>query len=752
MTKHDTTPDPIQGSRILVVDDIEVNQHLALLILEDAGYQVDIVKNGQEAVETYQQNHFDLILMDIQMPLMDGYEATKRIRNLESGLRPLRAVGSIYEPEAGGAMGACAPEGRRNKIGNNSDSSSEIHLSHPTFKQVPIIAMTGDAAGSVLDTCRQKGMNAVIAKPLQRDQLLAVVQEWTDAGPQSRNNESEKELVGLSAQTSPDSQAPLDLEKAIDEFLGKKDILFSVLEAFISSVRDKIIAIQKACSLKDYEVIAAAAHSIKGGAANLTAFRLAGFASDLEEAAISQMPEQVGRMVDKMEEQFRQLEQYFHHNGILSTIKEKKRKILIVEDEIISQTKLALILEDFGKCELVDNGKEAITLVDVACQNKDPYGLIMLDINLPEISILSSIREIEKNYKIQNGGEAKILMISSYRDKHRIIACHQLGCNDYIAKPFVAEVIRKKIAELGFEEPVAEVEDNDIIVPAVPTAELLVKSISAVFERKKISLPTLPKIKIKFKKLNKTGSFFKRTVNLLKKDVAISTELIRISNSPQYKGLEANKSVEQAITRLGMAVTEQIVDELSGSDVTTMKIKKYRSLMEIVSKHSIACAYASEITSNLLNIQLATDPFSMGLHHDVGKLAMLKIIADMEQKDKFNGKLSSDLLVRTIAEHHCQFGAKLLEKWKYSDSYINIALHHQKLDMAEEAEVPGELLIVHFANAVAKSIGYDLNPDSNQIKDLQKIESAELLKLNSSHIIKVKNEVIDRMKGVSELF
>ena len=86
------------------------------------------------------------------------------------------------------------------------------------------------------------------------------------------------------------------------------------------------------------------------------------------------------------------------------------------------------------------------------------------------------------------------------------------------------------------------------------------------------------------------------------------------------------------------------------------------------------------------------------------------------------------------------------------DSFINIALHHQKLDKEEEAEVPEELLIVHFANAVAKSIGYDLNPDSNQVKDLQKIESAELLKLNSSQIIKAKNEVIDRMKGVSELF
>jgi hypothetical protein len=79
-------------------------------------------------------------------------------------------------------------------------------------------------------------------------------------------------------------------------------------------------------------------------------------------------------------------------------------------------------------------------------------------------------------------------------------------------------------------------------------------------------------------------------------------------------------------------------------------------------------------------------------------------------------------------------------------------LYHEKLNQEEEEKVPGELLIVHFANAVAKSIGYDLNPACDQDIDLENIESAELLKLNSSQIAKVKEEVTEEMKGVLELF
>ena len=305
MTNYDTALETQHDIRILVADDYEINQELALLILQNAGYQVEVVENGLRAVETYQNDHFDLILMDIRMPLMDGYEATKRIRIWESGLRP------------GEGIGAHATDGKQNSIGNNSNSISKIRMPHAKIKQVPIIAMTGDAAESVYDTCLKIGMNDCVGKPLQRDQLLSVVKEWSVTGSKMPQNYTEIANACLTPQTFSDNQPPLDLDKAIKDFLGKRNILFGALETFIDSVKQRIVTIRHACSVNDHETIAAAAHGIKGGAANLTANQLADLASQLEEAAGRPMPEQVGDLVDRIEEQFRQLEQYFHQNCIL---------------------------------------------------------------------------------------------------------------------------------------------------------------------------------------------------------------------------------------------------------------------------------------------------------------------------------------------------------------------------------------------------------------------------------------------------
>jgi len=308
--------------------------------------------------------------------------------------------------------------------------------------------------------------------------------------------------------------------------------------------------------------------------------------------------------------------------------------------------------------------------------------------------------------------KAKVLIVSSYTDKDFVLRCIQSGCDDYIAKPFGTNTVGKKLSTLGIQLRKSQPEKSAAKTSDGNNNPHFIDGIVAAFEGKKITLPTLPRIRTKFRELIISGAVSQRIADLLKKDVAISAELIRMSNSAYYRGIIQNKSLEQATSRIGAAAAEQAVTELTGREFFTMKTKKYRTLIEKVWKHSIACAYASEITAKLLKLELAADSFSMGLLHDIGKLVLLQIIAGMERKGKFNGGIPTAKLIDTISALHGVFGAKLLEKWKYADSYIACASNHEDSgvdkDEEQQATLPKEILIVRFANLAAKSMGYSL--------------------------------------------
>jgi HD-like signal output (HDOD) protein len=436
-----------------------------------------------------------------------------------------------------------------------------------------------------------------------------------------------------------------------------------------------------------------------------------------------------------------------------------KMKILVVDDEMVSRTKLKLIMDNFGECDAADNGKQALAMFHKAHRQGRPFGLIMLDIDMPEmdgVEVLAEMIEAETKLEVSTAHKAKILMVTSYTDKDRVISCIQSGCDDYIAKPFDINTIGKKLSKHGIRLKNKKPGKSEKETSKANKSSHFIDSIVAAFEGKKITLPTLPRIQAKFRELIVTGAVSRRIADLLKKDVAISAELIRMSNSAYYRGFITNKSLEQAISRVGAAATEQAVAELTGREFFTMKTKKYRNLIERIWKHSIACAYASEITVDLLNLKLAADPFSMGLLHDIGKLALLQIIADMERTGKLNGGMPNAKLIDTISAYHCVFGAKLLEKWKYADSYIRCAADHEDpasdIDEKQDQDPPKEILIVRFANSVAKAMGYSVQDEDNSEQDLVDIASAYQLKLNLIAITKLKEKLTDEMTGAMELF
>jgi len=294
MTDNNYAASIQQHPRILVADDYETNHKLVQLILQKAGYRVEVVENGQQAVENCRQNHYDLILMDIQMPLMDGLKATEAIRKWESA----------------SAQAMADKDEMRNQIGKHSDPNSEFRIPTSEFKGVPIIAMTGNGTAGGFDETQYPGMNDCIGKPLQRDLLLSVVQKWISTESNSHPVEIHQDDTRAEAAKPAQNQIPLNLDQAILEFMGQKDILFEVLREFVNKAANQIDTIRQAVKGEDYSAIEHEAHAIKGGAANLRADRLAGLAAALEAAAVEQQPHLIGELADQFEQEFFCLEKY----------------------------------------------------------------------------------------------------------------------------------------------------------------------------------------------------------------------------------------------------------------------------------------------------------------------------------------------------------------------------------------------------------------------------------------------------------
>ncbi len=281
-----------QELTILVAEDNEINQKLIQRILQTAGHRVDMVANGLQAVEFSSRTPYDLILMDIQMPLMDGYEAAKLIRKAEGGLQPAQPVRKRYTHEM------------------NTDFKSAVRNPQPEIRAVPIIAMTGNDIKAEIEKCRSLGMNDCIGKPLFRDQLLSLIKKWTVIEPDFSASGPARKDGGLPSAKESGGHPPIDLDRALSEFMGEKAVLRDLLKEFTEKVRSQITAIQQAAGRLDYQVVAKEAHSIKGGAANLTADKMAAIAAGLEKAADLQQADQVRHLAGQLEEKHQQLETY----------------------------------------------------------------------------------------------------------------------------------------------------------------------------------------------------------------------------------------------------------------------------------------------------------------------------------------------------------------------------------------------------------------------------------------------------------
>ena len=138
-------------------------------------------------------------------------------------------------------------------------------------------------------------------------------------------------------------------------------------------------------------------------------------------------------------------------------------KILIVDDELVSRKKMEKIMQHYGSCHAVESGTAAIKAYTEALLGQEQFGLVTLDVSMPDISgpeVLAMIRTVERKNAIPEQERAKILMVTSHSDQTTVMASIAAGCDDYIKKPFTLELVTQKLNGMGLDASLPEAADR----------------------------------------------------------------------------------------------------------------------------------------------------------------------------------------------------------------------------------------------------------------------------------------------------
>jgi len=256
----------IRGAHVLLVEDNEINQQVAKEILEGVGLNITLANNGQEAVNAVKESIYDAVLMDVQMPVMDGYTATRKIREWE-----LKAQSSKIH--------ATEPKDK------NQDSALS-----PQSSELPIIAMTAHAMAGDEDKSLQAGMNGHVTKPIDPDQLFATLQKWIKPsekrvhlqhpGVPVDRRESDKAVP--EEDEFPESLPGFDLAAGLERLRGNKRLYRKLLLDFGTNYTGVAGDIRVALDAKNFEHTHSLVHNLKGLAGNLEATVLQAASVNLE--------------------------------------------------------------------------------------------------------------------------------------------------------------------------------------------------------------------------------------------------------------------------------------------------------------------------------------------------------------------------------------------------------------------------------------------------------------------------------------
>jgi two-component system, sensor histidine kinase and response regulator len=247
--------------RVLLAEDNAVNQKVAVRMLEKLGYRADVAANGLEALEVLSRGSYGAVLMDVQMPEMDGYAATREIREREEG------------------------------------------RSHYT----PIIAMTANAMQGDREKAIEAGMDDYVSKPVKLEELAEVLERWVlqeeeEAKADTTTPAREKGDSLATTGGSVDISVLVGLRELQGE--GEPDILDELIELFLGEVPTQLKALREAAQTGEAQSVERIAHTLKGSSANMGALRMEALCAELEEAGRSEDLSAASGQISRLEEEF----------------------------------------------------------------------------------------------------------------------------------------------------------------------------------------------------------------------------------------------------------------------------------------------------------------------------------------------------------------------------------------------------------------------------------------------------------------
>ncbi len=415
-----------EGGVILVAEDNRANQLVIRGMLERLGYRVDIAVNGEEVVEKAGRNHYVLILMDCQMPVVDGFSATSTIREKE---------------------GRC--------------------------QHVPIIAMTANVQEDDIQHCMAVGMDDFLPKPIKLDVLKAKLDYWLQGV-----NVVDCRLPVLDHRV---------LKELRDNIGGNLAGLFDV---FLEDIPAYIRAVEKSIADGDAAALVEAAHAIKGSCGNIGAKRLAEVARLLERKGRQGVVHEVEELVSALRTELDEVKDALQgvataerqespvHSGMDG---EHPPCVLIVDDDRGMRFALRRVVESVGyQVEEAANGSQAIAY----CDHQIP-DLILIDALMPRMDGFTACMKIREKPDCQR---IPVLMITALDDEASIERAFKAGATDYIPKPVHFGLLRQRITRLlqasQAEKRVHQLAYHDSLTE-LPNRTYFMEHLSSVLQRQR---------------------------------------------------------------------------------------------------------------------------------------------------------------------------------------------------------------------------------------------------------------------------